>query len=221
MPRKPREEVEGATYHVFARGNNKQPIYLDDTDRITYLAMLGRTVGDKRWRCLAYCLMDNHLHLVIELVKTNLAAGMQTLQGLYAQTFNTRHGRGGHVFQGRYGAIRITDAQHMCTLAGYIACNPATAGLVALPEQWRWSSYAALVNRQAPGWLDREALLGHFDAFGGDPLQRYREAVGGYYSYGTKSALRAPQTGQYQSSGMSVNSVPGGIPPSGSPSAGS
>ena len=89
---------------MFARGNDRQAIYRDDDDRRLYLDPARRTVARKRWRCLAYCLMDNHVHLLIETPEANLGAGMQWLHGLYGRSFNDRHGRSGHVFQGRYGA---------------------------------------------------------------------------------------------------------------------
>jgi REP element-mobilizing transposase RayT len=177
MPRKPREDVEGGVHHVYARGNGRHDIYLDDGDRRTYLAMLGRVVMRKRWRCLAYCLMDNHVHLLVETVDANLGQGMQRLHSSYAQTFNARHGRSGHVFQGRYGAARMTDDAQLYMAAAYIARNPVAAGLCELPEQWRWSSFAAVLGGSAPGWLDVTRLLSYFDPVGGEPRQRYVELV--------------------------------------------
>src|SRR5690242_13743227 len=106
MGRKPRENVANGVYHVFARGNSRAPIYLDDDDRRIYLWMLARVVLRQGWRCLAYCLMTNHVHLLLETPEPNLSHGMQQLHGGYALSFNARHGRIGHVFQGRYGAVR-------------------------------------------------------------------------------------------------------------------
>ena len=77
VPRKPREEVEGGLFHVYARGNDKRTIYLDDADRRTYLLLLQRAVKQCRWRLLAYCLMENHVHLLVETPHANLAGGMR------------------------------------------------------------------------------------------------------------------------------------------------
>lgn len=174
MPRPPRDEVEGGIYHVFARGNDRRDIYLDDADRETYLALLGRVTLRQRWRCLAYCLMPNHLHVLLETPQANLGAGMQRLQGLYAQIFNERHGRSGHVFQGRYGSARITTDEQLWTVAAYVAVNPVRAGLCERPEHWRWSSHSATIGgRDSPRWLDVRRLLSHFEGLGGDPSQRY------------------------------------------------
>ena len=120
-------------HHVFARGNNRQLIYFDDADRGSYLAMLARAVASRQWRCLAFCLMDNHMHLLIETPLPNLAAGMQWLHGRFAEQFNARHGRSGHVFQGRYGSVLLETEAHLWTVVAYIARNPVTAGLCARP----------------------------------------------------------------------------------------
>src|SRR5919198_2592385 len=96
--------------------------------------MLGRVVMRKRWRCLAYCLMDNHVHLLVETVDANLGRGMQRLHSSYAQTFNARHGRSGHVFQGRYGAARMTDDAQLYVAAAYIARTPWPPACASCPS---------------------------------------------------------------------------------------
>lgn len=179
MPRPLREEVENGVFHVFARGNCKQPVYLDDADRETYLRLLGRTVKRQRWTCLAYCLMENHVHLLVETPHADLGRGMQVLHGLYAQTFNERHGRVGHLFQGRYGAVRVLSDEQLWAVARYIARNPLEAGLCGRAEEWVWSSHpAALGLREAPPWLDVRRLLSCFAAAGGDGRRRYLAFVG-------------------------------------------
>jgi putative transposase len=179
MPRRPREEVEGAVHHVFARGNDRRDIFVDDVDRRIYLATLGRVTKRQRWRCLAYCLMPNHVHLLVETPNANLGAGMQRLHGDYAHIFNERHGRSGHVFQGRFGSVRMATDEQLWTAAAYVALNPVTAGLCETPEEWRWSSHGSTVDaRRRPGWLDVARLLSYFEGLGGDPLQRYAAMTG-------------------------------------------
>src|SRR5262249_26297523 len=146
MAQQPRHEAAGAIHHVYARGNRRQEIFVDDDDRRTYLAMLGSATRRCRWRCLAFCLMTNHVHLLIETAEPNLGRGMQMVHAPYAQTFNRRHRRVGHLFQGRYGAERIrSDAQVVTTLR-YIALNPVTAGACADARDWRWSSHAMALD---------------------------------------------------------------------------
>jgi REP element-mobilizing transposase RayT len=177
MARKPREEFPGAVVHVFARGVRKHPIYVDDVDRLSYLILLGQVVSRFGWRCLAYCLMKNHVHLLVETPEPNLGRGMHRIHGLHAQAFNKRHRHSGHVFQGRYGAVIVrTDAQ-LLTLVRYIALNPVEAGLCADALDWPWGSHAAVVGGMTPGWLDVSRLFGYFGADGGEPRTRYAEFV--------------------------------------------
>ena len=164
---------------MYARGNDRRRIYVDDRDRRIYLTTLAAIVVDKRWRCLAYCLMDNHVHLLLETPEANLAAGMQRLHGQYAQMYNKRHGRSGHVFQGRYGATRITSDEQLWLVVAYVARNPVEAGRCERPEQWRWSSHAATLQRAGPRWLDVPRLLWYLAPPGADALQRYADLVKG------------------------------------------
>src|SRR5215210_4137262 len=99
MARKPRTESAGAIHHVYARGVNKEAIVRDDRDRRMYLEMLGLVVGQFAWQCLAYCLMGNHMHLLVETAEPNLGDGMRELHGKYARALNDRHRRNGHLFQ--------------------------------------------------------------------------------------------------------------------------
>ena len=178
MPRRPREEMEGGVFHVFARGNGRRRIFFGDADRQRYLAMLAHTVTRARWRCLAYCLMDNHVHLLVETPRPNLGYGMQRIHGDYARWLNRRTGSCGHVFQGRYGATRMTVEPQLWITARYIAHNPVEAGLVTTADDWPWGSHAAIVRGDGPLWLDVERLLGYFGGIGGQPLARYRAMIG-------------------------------------------
>ena len=178
MPRKPRQEIAGGVHHVFARGNRREDIYLDDADREMYLAMLARVVAREGWRLLAYCLMHNHMHLLVETPEPNLGDGMRRLHGEYAQTFNRRHARTGHVFQGRFGSTPQKNDGQLWTTAGYIALNPVEAGLCADPEDWPWASYRSVLAGGAPFWLDVRRLLTYLGGAGGDPRRRYAQLVG-------------------------------------------
>ncbi len=173
MGRKPRELMHGGIYHVFARGNDKQVIYFDDADRHVYLQKLARVVVDLRWRCLAYCLMNNHLHVLLETPEPNLSAGMQRVQSAYTKTFNSRHDRCGHVFQGRYGAVRVSADRQFRAVVAYIARNPVEAALCAAPEDWRWSSFACVLKSSEPDWLDTTRLFAHLGCDRADAVREY------------------------------------------------
>src|SRR5512145_316717 len=107
MARPLRIEFPGALYHVTSRGNAREPIFLDDGDRQAFLVRLGQVVEGHRWRCFSYCLMTNHFHLLLETPEPNLSRGMRLLNGRYSQRFNRRHGRVGHVLQGRFKGILV------------------------------------------------------------------------------------------------------------------
>lgn len=169
--------MEAGIAHVFARGNNRQPIFLDDFDRERYLRLFARVVTAHRWRCLGYCLMRNHVHFLIETREPNLGDGMKWLHARYAQAFNRRHHRTGHLFENRYGAVRIESDAQFVTAVRYVARNPVEAGLCAKPSQWRWSSHPQVVRREPPSWLDMERLLDLLAPWGGSPRRRYLELV--------------------------------------------
>jgi REP element-mobilizing transposase RayT len=171
VARRPRDNQPNGIYHVFARGNNRERIYRDDQDRRLYLNRLAKTADRSGWRALGYCLMDNHLHALIETPHANLSAGMQYLQGGYAQVFNLRHRRVGHLFQGRYGAVSMRTDTQVCAAAAYIARNPVAAGLCRTAADWPWSSFRAVAEGKSPGWIDGERLLGFF----GSQIQLARE----------------------------------------------
>ena len=176
MARPLREDFPGAVQHVFARGNRQQPLFRDDEDYRLYLALLAGVAAAKKWRVLAYCLMPNHVHLLIETPDANMARGMQHLHGLYARIFNDKYAYVGHHFQGRYGSKVIRDDAYLLTVARYIALNPTDAGL---PHDWPWNSFVAATTGEAPRWLDIERLLDYFDPWTNEPMRYYKELVSG------------------------------------------
>jgi putative transposase len=158
VPRRQRQEEAGAIHHVFARGNRAEDVFWDAADRRLYLRLLARAVRLQGWRCLSYCLMTNHLHLLLETPEPNLGLGMRGLHGDYALEFNKRHGLSGHVFQGRFGAVRVKDDAHLLTVIRYIDRNPTEAGLAARPEEWPWCSARALRGGHRDHWLATDRL---------------------------------------------------------------
>jgi putative transposase len=157
----------GAVYHVTGRGNQRRGIYLNVSDRLEFLELLGLGIGRFGWLCHGYCLMGNHYHLLIETPRPNLPLGMRHLNGRYTQSFNRSHGRVGHLFQGRYRAELVEKETHLLATVRYLALNPLRTRppLCQQPEQWRWSSYPALLGLvPAPAWLTSDWILGQFDS---------------------------------------------------------
>ena len=148
MARPLRIEFPGAVYHLTSRGNEKRHIFLGDEDRKSFLNLLADVNTRYHWICHAYCLMNNHYHLLIETPEGNLSMGMRQLNGVYTQAFNRRHGRVGHLFQGRFKAILIEKDSHLLEACRYVVLNPVRAGAVENPERWKWSSYRATEGRE-------------------------------------------------------------------------
>jgi len=179
MARPLRLEFEGAIYHVTSRGNAKQEIFADDEDRQTFLMHLARAVRRFSWICHAFCLMGDHYHLLIETPSANLSRGMQYLNSAYTQAFNRRHGRSGHVLQGRYKAVLVEKESHLLELTRYLVLNPVRAGLVRRPEEWPWSSYSATVGlADVPDFLHTDWILSNFHDDKSCAKEAYREFVG-------------------------------------------
>jgi putative transposase len=178
MSRPLRIEFAGALYHVTSRGDGREVIFLDDEDRHQFLHVLSELVNDFNWAVHAYCLMDNHYHLLIETLEGNLSKGMRQLNGVYTQRFNRRHGRVGHVFQGRYKAIIVQKESYLLELARYVVLNPVRARMVRTPDQWPWSSYRATAKLcEAPSWLTINWLLAAFSEHRSEAIRRYMDFV--------------------------------------------
>ncbi len=163
MARPLRLEFPHALYHLTSRGDRREDIYLSDTDRLAWLAVLSQVCQRFGWIVHAYCLMSNHYHLLVETPLANLSQGMRQLNGVYTQLFNRRNSKVGHVFQGRFKAIVVDKEGYLLELARYIVLNPVRAGMVADAKDWPWSSYGAMVGSiDAPDWLATDALLAQF-----------------------------------------------------------
>ena len=178
MARPLRVEYAGALYHVTSRGNARKSIFKDEEDRKTFLRLLDRVNQRYRWLCHAYCLMDNHYHLVIETPEGNLTKGMRQLNGVYTQAFNRQHGRVGHLFQGRYKAILVERESYLLEVCRYVVLNPVRAKTVGKPEAWRWSSYRGTGGLEKPqACLTTDWILGQFATARTEAERRYREFV--------------------------------------------
>ena len=159
MARPLRIEFPGAVYHVTSRGDRRNPVFVDDTDRSAFLALLGRMVERLDAQVLAYCLLRDHYQLVLYTRRANLSLLMRQLNGVYTQDFNRRHGKAGPVFQGRFKAILVDREAYLLELCRHVDLTPVRAGMVAQPGDWLWSSCLAHTGRQpTPPWLDTPGL---------------------------------------------------------------
>jgi putative transposase len=161
VPRRKRAEAAGALYHVIARGNGGCRIVFDDDDRRALVAGIARATEHFGWLVHAYCVMDTHLHAIVETPEPTLGRGMQRLLGGYAFEFNRRHGRYGHLFAGPYSASLVDTESYAITLCAYVVLNPVRAGLVVAPADSAWSSYRATAGLiHAPTFLETRLVPG-------------------------------------------------------------
>ena len=178
MSRPIRIEFQNALYHVTARGDRREDIFEDDEDRLIFLANLELVITQFNWICHAWCLMDNHYHLLIQTPDGNLSKGMRQLNGVYTQASNRRNRRVGHLFQGRFKAILVDSDAYLLELTRYVVLNPVRAGMVKNPADWRWSSYRASVGLEpAASWLAVDGLLAQFATRRSLAEQRYAKFV--------------------------------------------
>jgi REP element-mobilizing transposase RayT len=159
MSRPLRLEFEGALYHVTARGDRREPIFEDDDDRRVLLEVVGQGAARFDAVVFAYCLMDNHYHFVLQTQKPNLSRLMRHINGVYTQSYNRRHDKVGHLFQGRFKAVLVDRDAYLLEVCRYVDLNPVRAGMVKRARDWAWSSYRAHAGQtEGPGWLDSATL---------------------------------------------------------------
>jgi REP element-mobilizing transposase RayT len=139
MARQPRNELPDGVFHVTAHSVFGLELFTDDRDRYVFLWLLGEVTERFPIRCLAYCVMGAHYHVLLEGTTADLAAAMRRLNGRYARYFNERHNRSGHLFAERYSARVVVDERHLEQLYEYIEANPAKAGLCDGDEPWPWT----------------------------------------------------------------------------------
>jgi REP element-mobilizing transposase RayT len=178
MARPLRIELAGGLYHVTSRGNRRESVYESDADRQQWLLLLGRVCERFNWRCHAYCLMDNHYHIVIETAESNLSKGMRQLNGVYTQYFNRQHNKAGHVFQGRFKGILVEKDFYLLELSRYVVLNPIRAGMVNHIEDWNWSSYQFMCHeREVPSWMETTWILRQFSKNRKQAINQYIDFV--------------------------------------------
>ena len=139
MPRPLRSDLPDGVYHVTTRGVADTFVYRDDDDYRAFLAGFGNVVARFEWIVHAFCLMGTHYHAVVETTRERLSRGMHRLNGIYAQGFNERHGRGGHLFGDRFVSRLIGDEEYLRDACRYVVLNPVRAGLVDDAAAWPWS----------------------------------------------------------------------------------
>jgi len=178
MARPLRITFPGAFYHVTSRGNERKAVFKSKRDRERFLEYLESAT--ERYGALihAFCLMENHYHLLLETPVGNLPRIMRHINGAYTTYFNVKRQRSGHLFQGRYKAILVEKDAYAKELSRYIHLNPVRANIVKTPGEYTWSSYHFYVGeKQSPEWLHRDYILGYFGRKRSDAQKAYEKFV--------------------------------------------
>lgn len=161
MPRTSRIVVPGVPHHITQRGNRQMPIFFSDGDRRYYVDLLTKACAAQEMKCFAWCLMDNHVHLILLPPTADaLRATLASVHTKYAQHINLRQGLTGHLFQGRYASYAMDDA-HLMVAVRYVENNPVKARLVTNAADWRWSSARAHIFGEDDGLTNVAAIGRH------------------------------------------------------------
>ncbi|WP_404330350.1 REP-associated tyrosine transposase [Mesobacillus maritimus] len=164
MPREARRKSTSGVYHVMLRGANRQEIFHDDEDRIKFLDCLKKYKGIANFTLYAWCLMDNHIHLLLREGEEELANTMKRIGVSYVGFYNWKYCTTGHLFQDRFKSENVETEEYFLTVVRYIHQNPVKAGICSQVEEWKWSSCAGYYNRgdDSEGLLDRDTVLEMF-----------------------------------------------------------
>ncbi|CAN7321826.1 transposase [Pseudoduganella sp. LjRoot289] len=178
MARTPRLHFSGAFYHVMLRGNDKRRIFSDDADRYKLEELVADGVGRFGHKIHAYCWMENHIHLAIEVADIPLSKIMHNLSFRYTRYFNWRHQHVGHLFQGRYKALLIDSDSYLLQLIRYIHQNPVRAGITVSAADYAWSSHRDFLGLAATPWIFKDWALAQFAVDSATAIQRYAQFMG-------------------------------------------
>ncbi len=173
MPRQGRSKSKTGIYHVMVRGINRQNIFEDDEDRQKYLAILQKTKEISQCEFYGYCLMRNHVHMLVREGKEGISQIMKRVGVSYAYWYNEKYERRGHLFQDRYRSESIENDSHFLSVLRYIHQNPLKAELVNSIDEYPWSSYKTYIAGNTPGLVNTDFALGLLGVQAGEVLSYY------------------------------------------------
>jgi len=164
MPRQQRDRSNTGYYHIMIRGNDRKKIFIDDQDKMYFIEMLKTKKENNRYGLIAFCIMDNHAHLLLQEREEDIANIMKRINVSYVFYFNKKYQKIGHLFQDRYKSEKIEDDSYLLMATRYIHKNPVKAGIVKKIEKYKWSSYRAYVEEDTvlANAIDKELVLGIF-----------------------------------------------------------
>lgn len=206
MPRQAREKDKFCIYHVIQRGNNKGEIFIADRDRGKFIEILARMKSKYNFLVYAYCLMSNHIHLVIDDNGNDISRLIKSVNVSYALYFNKKYKRVGHLFQDRFKSEIITNDRYLLQVSKYIHNNPVKANMVVAPEEYYWSSYNIYLGRMENKYylVDTTKILGLISDNTGRAAKQYA-------LYVNQKEAKAPQVMDVEDNYTAVDKQDSGI----------
>ena len=210
MPRNARIVITGYPHHIVQRGHNRQAVFISDDDYLFYLDNLREWKEKFGCKVYAYCLMTNHVHLIIDpgADERNLALLMKRVAGRQTRYVNKLAKRTGSLWEGRYKSSTISTNEYLLACCRYVELNPVRAGIVADPKDYRWSSYRSKIGKQKEEWLDFDPCYMGLAGNQKKRAERYREWVNGTILEGEWELIRQSlQRGQLTGSAQFVEEI--------------
>ena len=192
MPRQARLDMPGALHHIMIRGINKSDIFTDNEDRVKFLDRLGSNVLKARCSVYAWVLMNNHVHILFKSGERGISEVMRRVLSWYAQYFNHKHKRSGHLFKNRYKSILCEEDRYLLALVRYIHLNPIRAGIVKSIkglDKYRWSGHRDFIGKTKYEWMDKKHVLEQFSNRRRAALKAYCEFIEEGISLGYREEL--------------------------------
>jgi len=179
MPRGQRVKCEFSTYHVVQRGNEQKKIFRDDEDKAMFLETLAKAKEKYNFLLYAYCLMDNHIHLLVDDNGNDISKLMKSINISYVSYFNRVYQRCGHLFQDRFKSEVVKDDRYLLEVSRYIHNNPVKAKIVGRADEFKWSSYNIYSGKasDALGLLDTSMILNYFSGSKVKSVSEYEKFV--------------------------------------------
>lgn len=177
MPRAERIWFPGAVYHIIQRGNAKQEIFLENRDYEWFLKTVKEAKDEIKFEVYCYALMGNHYHMTIATKESHISDIMYFINSRYANRFNKKYGRSGHLFQGRFKGLLVDTDSYLLELSRYVHLNPVKAGLTATPGGYPWSSYRCYVENVKDDLVETELILAFFQSVSGNSRENYKSFI--------------------------------------------
>ncbi|MFA6941083.1 MAG: transposase [Clostridiaceae bacterium] len=177
MSNKEREWFPDTSYHITIRGNRRSDIFKDDEDFQMYLDIIREALEyyDDKFEIICYCLMDNHVHILLKTKDMHMKFFMARISGIYTKYFNDKHNFIGHLYQDRYFSELIETDTQMLETSRYIHLNPIRANMVKKPEDYNWSSYSMYIGKKREKLINSSEILSYF--INGNERDLYKKFV--------------------------------------------